>query len=212
MTKEEPFEQADNLKGGASTLLKEIIADRIKLVPLSLDHAKMIYDNREFAVSYNSNGITKEKFDALTFNDSVESTKESVEEMEKGDRFTFIVLDKGNNEYIGRCGLHTLNKGNESGRVSISIKERFWGKGYGTEILSQLINFAFEEAQLHRLEYGCFSFNEGSKRLAEKCGFKLDGVMREAKKIGDEYFDRFEYGMLIHEYKMFSLDSESSSE
>lgn len=174
----------------------EILSERIKTIPLSSEHAKTIYDNREFVLVYNSSGTTREKFDGWTLDNQIEETKKLLKEIEDGKRFGFIIFDKNNNEFIGKCNLHTINKEEGSARISISIKEKFWNKGYGTEALSQLIKFAFEEIKLHRLEYGCYSFNKMSQKLAEKLGFKYEKTIKNVKKIDDEYFDRVEYIMI----------------
>lgn len=43
-------------------------------------------------------------------------------------------------------------------------REEFWGKGYGREALTLLLNYAFLEMNLHRVYLRVFSFNKKAIR------------------------------------------------
>ncbi|MEI6296625.1 MAG: GNAT family N-acetyltransferase [bacterium] len=159
---------------------------RITLKPLSVDDARLIYDNREYIVSYYNGGISKKEFDNWNYENELESIKNDIEEIKAGKMASFTIFNE-NKEYIGKCMLNKIKKRNENASISVSIKERFWGKGYATEVVQALMKLAFEEYKLHRLEYTYYSINERSKKLAEKLGFKFEGIKRESKKIGDNF-------------------------
>ena len=122
-----------------------------------------------------------------------------LEEAKEEKGATFIILKDG--EYIGKCSLHRINKNDNHASVALGIKEKYWGQGYGTQAVKFLEKMAFSKLKLNRLEYGCYSNNESSRKLAEKCGFTYEGTLRQAKKIGTKYHDRWIFSKLKSEYR-----------
>jgi RimJ/RimL family protein N-acetyltransferase len=53
----------------------------------------------------------------------------------------------------------------------------YWGQGYATEAVRALIDHAFTELALERLEAGARVSNPASRRVLEKCGFQWSGVI-----------------------------------
>ena len=62
-------------------------------------------------------------------------------------------------------------------------------------------DFAFEVLKLHRLELDVFSFNPRARRVYEKAGFKVEGVLRDAVKDGDRYADDILMAILEDEWR-----------
>jgi len=54
------------------------------------------------------------------------------------------------------------------------------GKGYMTEALSLLVRYLFEQHTTNRLQLTVLIGNHASKRVAEKCGFQSEGILRQA--------------------------------
>ena len=59
--------------------------------------------------------------------------------------------------------------------------------------------YLFELKPIHRLQLNCLKGNTGSRRVAEKCGYKLDGVMREVSFHRGEYCDLELFSLLRSE-------------
>jgi len=59
--------------------------------------------------------------------------------------------------------------------ASLSATRHYWGKGYGSRRTRTLLQYAFEEAGLHRIELQVFAFNPRAIRVYEKVGFRLEG-------------------------------------
>ena len=53
---------------------------------------------------------------------------------------------------------------------------KFWGRGYGTEAVRAVIDFAFTERQYEALQASARVTNPASRRILEKCGFQWTGV------------------------------------
>jgi len=58
--------------------------------------------------------------------------------------------------------------------------DRFSGKGYPTEAVQLLVDYLFSAKKQHRIQLVIVPENEASLRIAEKCGFTLEGTARGA--------------------------------
>ncbi|MFD1021109.1 GNAT family N-acetyltransferase [Thalassobacillus hwangdonensis] len=144
------------------------------------------------------------KFDALA------SQPKSIAKLEKWlegidqtfDQFTFAIRDIQNDKLIGYVELDGILWSQRNGWVSIAIgNEAYRSQGYGTEAMRLLIDFAFNECNLHRVHLTVFDYNEPAKRLYEKLGFTHEGAHREFIIRDGKTYDMHLYGLLKHEWK-----------
>lgn len=63
------------------------------------------------------------------------------------------------------------------------------GRGYTTEALKLLVGYLFGRKTVNRLQLNIHPDNAASKRVAENCGFALEGVMREVWFHGGRFHD-----------------------
>lgn len=114
-----------------------------------------------------------------------------------------IVL-KENKKVIGSIGAHPdgKRKGVNSKMIGYVLSEDFWGMGLMSEAVRRVIRYLFDEEKLDVLSICHFPFNHRSRRVIEKCGFKYEGVLRNAFKIYDgTVYDEVCYSILQQEYK-----------
>jgi len=104
------------------------------------------------------------------------------------------------NELIGEVNLSRIRWYNRKCEISILIKKEWQGKGFGKEAMKEIINFAFNRMNLHRLEAEVIEFNEVSLKLIEGLGFKREGKLREAKYFNGKYWDIIRFGLLKNEW------------
>ena len=52
-------------------------------------------------------------------------------------------------------------------------------RGYGTDAIETILKYAFNKMNLHKIELRVYEFNKRALKCYEKCGFKIEGVMRE---------------------------------
>jgi len=74
------------------------------------------------------------------------------------------------------------------------------GRGLITAACRMLLTYAFEERGLHRAEWRCRADNARSSAVAERLGMTLEGVLREAWKVGDTFYDKQVWSVLAGEY------------
>ena len=98
---------------------------------------------------------------------------------------------------IGICGIKKINWKDRNAEIGIIIGEKkYWHKGYGTEALILLINYGFNQLNLHRLWAGIFGFNYGIIPMFEKIEFQKEGCLRSAIFKNGKYWDITILGLL----------------
>jgi RimJ/RimL family protein N-acetyltransferase len=123
--------------------------------------------------------------------------------LESPNAIYFGIVKKDDGRLIGYVHLEELYWSHKLCRdVGILIGEKDeWSKGYGTEAMELLVRYAFGELGLHRLELMTFDFNKRGIRVWEKCGFKKEGVMRQARLVNGEWGDLIFYALLEDGYR-----------
>ncbi|NPV07934.1 MAG: GNAT family N-acetyltransferase [Anaerolineae bacterium] len=100
---------------------------------------------------------------------------------------------------IGLHGIHTRYRLAEAG-IFIGAKE-CWGRGYGTDAMRLLLAFAFDQLNLHRVFLNVHSDNLRALRSYEKCGFVLEGTLRQAAYKDGRYWDVHVMAVLKDEFE-----------
>lgn len=77
----------------------------------------------------------------------------------------------------------------------------FEGHGLATKACKALIDYAFRNLGLRRVEIRCMSENIKSRRIPERLGFTKEGVLRQVRWRGDHFVDHIVYGMLADEWQ-----------
>lgn len=107
------------------------------------------------------------------------------------DKIVLAICLKENNKYIGNVMLQEFDYINRSGHVPIMIGDKSeWNKGYATEARMMMLKFAFEERGLERIFAYVIEGNEASIRLHEKCGYKIEGVLRKSIYKNGKYYNQ----------------------
>lgn len=76
------------------------------------------------------------------------------------------------------------------------LAEDFWGRGIMTQAVRQLCREGFARWDIQRIYAEPFARNAGSRRVLEKAGFTLEGVMRRAVYKRGEICDHCMYALL----------------
>lgn len=100
--------------------------------------------------------------------------------------------------HIGNIKLGPIHPIHRRADISLFIGDRgSWGLGLATEALALVSNLGFQEFDLHKLCAGLYATNHGSRRAFEKCGFQLEGTLRqEALSADGGRMDVLRFGLL----------------
>jgi len=114
----------------------------------------------------------------------------------------FVVVIKKNDRVIGEAGLLRMFPAWRTTDVSVIIGEKEeWGKGYGTETILLLLDYAFRHLDFHRVAIGVVGFNERALRFWEKVGFRREGIQRDGYYYDDKYYDFVTMSILEDEFR-----------
>jgi RimJ/RimL family protein N-acetyltransferase len=118
------------------------------------------------------------------------------------DDFPFAIRLLDEDTLIGRIDLFGVEWTQGTGWLGIIIAaDRHQGRGYGTDALRLLLDFAFRELNLHRVQLTVFEYNRAAIALYEKLGFSREGVIRESLHRDGQRHDSLLYGILRHEWE-----------
>jgi RimJ/RimL family protein N-acetyltransferase len=98
---------------------------------------------------------------------------------------------------VGGAGLRMKDAHREGcAELGYWLGRPHWGQGKMTRIVAAIVEAAFDQLGLVRLEAQVFSWNAASARVLEKNGFQREGRLREAVEKEGEVGDIYVYGRL----------------
>lgn len=113
----------------------------------------------------------------------------------------YAIVD-GDGRYLGNAGIHKIWWPSRNGRLGVVVgRKEAQGKGVAQRALRELCRVGFDELGLHKLWLMHYRENARMAHLAQKLGFREEGVLR------DEYFhqgtwhDMLRHSLLDHEYR-----------
>ncbi|MBO5070350.1 MAG: GNAT family N-acetyltransferase [Roseburia sp.] len=136
--------------------------------------------------------------------ENLEETKQILK-MFLEDDDTWALELKENHKVIGSLGLHRSNKADLSYDLELGyvLSEEYWGRGLMPEAGKRAIQYAFEEFGIDTLLVAHFDFNEQSKRVIEKLGFRYVTHLAESwERYDGVKLDEEVYRMTREEHRM----------
>lgn len=89
-----------------------------------------------------------------------------------------VVFRKDSRTYVGGTGLHRMDWAVPRFEIGYWVRRSCEGQGYVSEAVTALTRFAFATFGAHRIEIHCSHRNVRSQRVAERCGYILEGRLR----------------------------------
>jgi len=152
--------------------MKRLETPRLILRDFSLDDLNDLYEYAQNPnVGPNAGWVAHE---------SIDISREKLRGYIKTDDAWAVELAESG-KMIGSVGLHDDRLWERAGvkMLGYVLSEKYWGKGYATEAARAAVRYAFEEAGLDLLTVYHYSYNTGSRRVVQKCGFVCDGVLED---------------------------------
>ena len=111
------------------------------------------------------------------------------------------IVVKGTDKVIGSVDFN-YRHADDVLELGYTLHPDYWGRGYVPEAARALIDLAFKELGLHKIELTCFGYNVQSQRVAEKLGFTLEARIRDRKYAQGNRCDSLIYGLLRSEWEV----------
>ncbi|WP_405408053.1 GNAT family N-acetyltransferase [Streptomyces decoyicus] len=146
---------------------------RVRLVPLSVRHAAAFHaaclDPETRRLTGTHHDFTREEIRAWCAGSA-----------DRADRLDLAVEDRETGVFLGELALNQIDPPNAQGSFRIALVPDATGRGIGSEATRLLLDHAFDRVRLHRVQLEVFDYNPRARRAYEKCGFEVEGRMREA--------------------------------
>jgi RimJ/RimL family protein N-acetyltransferase len=112
-----------------------------------------------------------------------------------------IICTKEKSEAIGETAFVRIDWISRAAVFYIGIADKEnWSKGYGSETTQLMINYAFDTLNLNRIQLHVAVENISAVKVYEKCGFKIEGTLRDAMYHEGRYSDFYVMGLLKKEF------------
>jgi diamine N-acetyltransferase len=113
----------------------------------------------------------------------------------------FSVWDE--DKYIGQVSINKIDWIAGTGRVFCVITPEYQGQGYAIPIIKEIQKYAFFIFNLNKLYLIVRYDNEKGRYIYKRCGFEVEGVLREEYRVGEKYYDMVRMAILKKDYNLW---------
>lgn len=111
----------------------------------------------------------------------------AVEQGPNGDQIKWAITHSSDYQVegrlIGTIGFHTIAFAHQSCEIAYDLNPAYWNRGIATQICQQMTTWAHQQLGFKRITAGVMTENQASRRVLEKSGYNLEGVMRSYRKV-----------------------------
>lgn len=178
-------------------MISELETDRTLLRMLGEEWAPEILEyyirNRSFLEEWSP----KREGDFYTLKKQREYLKRDLKDIENGNKIKLWLYLKDTSKIIGLTNFSSIIRGGfQSCFLGYSLDKDEINKGYMTEALDKGIDYMLNQQGLHRIEANIMPRNKRSLRVAEKLGFKNEGLALKYLKINGVWEDHLHMVLL----------------
>lgn len=137
--------------------------------------------------------------DERTLEDTHNFIQRNLKQYAENGGFEISIVHKG--LIAGQIGYNYLDWNDRKTEIGYWLGALYQRKGLVTRSCRALINHAFDELKMNRVEIRCGVENKRSRMIPERLGFTREGVLRQAERLHDHYIDLVVYGMLASEWQ-----------
>lgn len=177
--------------------------ERLVLRGLKIEDADDMYEYA--SISKTAEYLTWEKHPHRAY--TVELIRYLQKEYLQSRYYDFAVVLKSNDKMIGTAGFTSYDEKNSVAEAGYVINPLYQNNGYATEALSAILNFAFCELGINRVEARYIKENTASYCVMKKCKMTFEGIMRQRLLNKGKYCDIGVCSILKNEY--FSEEREN---
>ena len=108
---------------------------------------------------------------------------------------------KPNDCMIGSCGFHLYARRDRRVEIGYELHSDYWRQGIMTEAAQAVVQFCFNQLDVHRVEADVVEGNAASAALLTKLGFTLEGNWRERVFKRGAFHSLWQFGLLAPDYQ-----------
>lgn len=162
--------------------------DRLLLCKISLDDAENIFLLRtnEAAMKY----IHKPKLN------SIDDAKEIIKKMNEPDRIQWGITLIKEYKIIGTIGYHRIEKDHYRAEIGYMLAPDYWNTGLMSEAITKVIEYGFNEMNLHSIEAIINPGNTVSRKILQKFNFIKEAYFKENFFFEGKFLDSEVYSLV----------------
>lgn len=111
---------------------------------------------------------------------------------------------KADDKMIGAIGFY-LNNQHHRGEICYDLSREYWRKGVMTQALQKVVQFAFREMEVNRIEAVTIAENKASIAILKRLGFIHEGVLKQYRYYNGKSHDVEIYSLISTEEDISSL-------
>jgi ribosomal-protein-serine acetyltransferase len=100
---------------------------------------------------------------------------------------------------VGVISMLTIDWVDRSTSIGYWMSQDYQGRGFMRAAFQAILDYAFDDLELHRIEVRCATGNTRSRSFPEKAGFAHEGTLRQAQWLCDRFVDIEVYSLLAGE-------------
>lgn len=108
---------------------------------------------------------------------------------------------KNGGTLIGDVAFQIIKDSHRQAEIGMTLAASHHGKGYGTEAVTNLVAYLFDELQVHRIIANCDPENLPAHRLLERVGFRREGCFVESLWYKGYWASELWFAILEREWK-----------
>ncbi|WP_417612676.1 GNAT family N-acetyltransferase [Owenweeksia hongkongensis] len=171
---------------------KEISTERLVLKPVSDELRAYVFQGlSDHEVRHNMQLPTlntKEKQD--------EWWQKFSEWRNTGKAVQWCVFDKKTDRYIGLLTIKEIEIAVCRGEIGYSILQEHWRKGYGKEAAARVLQYAFEDINLHTVFAMISPQNEGSQRIVRGLGLTQEAHFKDIHFFEGKFYNLLQFSII----------------
>jgi len=154
---------------------------------------QLVEQNRERLEDFFAGTVAKTK----TFEDTRIFLTDITQRAADRSYFPFIIADISNNKIAGFLDLKNIDWNIPKSELGLYIDQAYANKGIATNAFRLFCDFCFDEFKFQKLFLRTHHNNTSARRVAEKCGFEIEGtIRRDYKTTSGALVDLIYYGKL----------------
>jgi ribosomal-protein-alanine N-acetyltransferase len=118
-----------------------------------------------------------------------------------GEHLRLALQTRSSGALVGACTLFSFSESSRRAEVGYILGAGSWGQGLMSEALARLIDYAFDDLKLNRLEADIDPRNAASEKILQRMGFTKEGHLRERWIVAGEVSDTALYGLLQSDWR-----------
>lgn len=178
-------------------IYKELETDRLLLRKITEQDLNDIFEyaSDNEATQYMPWDTHKSLADTKQFYNIVMDSYKELNSLE----YVFVLKETG--KVIGSGGSISLPLYPHCVEIGYIINKKYWGQGLVPEAMTVIINYLFNELNVHKIEAKHLGGNPNSGKVMQKLGMSYEGRRIDSNYVKGKYHDSVEYGIINPKHK-----------